>query len=188
MTLPWPSALPSAPSPHTQCRQQPSECPPRHYSGSTTFEDWITDAQATTLVIAPGVGAHEGMYASTTSMLTHAANTIVNALAANPSFSLEFLGHSLGGAVCALAAYTVTNSIGAAATQIKVAASGRNVTGSCFSTPPVLTMEAAVSTMPYVTSTIIQVGHAPPSSLRGGEKAAPEGIRAAIILPPCLLL
>ena len=162
--------------------------PPRHYSGSTTFEDWITDAQATTLVIAPGVGAHEGMYASTTSMLTHAANTIVNALAANPSFSLEFLGHSLGGAVCALAAYTVTNSIGAAATQIKVAASGRNVTGSCFSTPPVLTMEAAVSTMPYVTSTIIQVGHAPPSSLRGGEKAAPEGIRAAIILPPCLLL
>ncbi len=52
-----------------------------------------TNLQATTQVIANGVGAHAGFLLSAQNLLANVSAPLVGALTANPGFDLLFTGH-----------------------------------------------------------------------------------------------
>eukprot|EP00798_Chlamydomonas_sp_ICE-L_P020067 gene20069-26784_t len=126
--------------------------------GSVSISDWSTDFMGSTRVIdaTQGVGAHDGIYASTNILLGQIAGPLASALDANPVFGLVFIGHSLGAGVATMAAYLVRNSISREASEVAALPGVKDsATAIGYCTPPVLTMDAAASTMPYVTSLVM---------------------------------
>ncbi len=125
--------------------------------GSTNFSDWVTNSKSTTQVISRGVGAHSGFYESSKNMLGNISDVLAASLLKNPGFDLMFTGHSLGAAIASISTYVVRNNLTDGGDKIKraAAATSGKVTALCFSTPPVMTLNAAIDASSYTTTVIV---------------------------------
>ncbi len=82
-------------------------------------------------------------------LLKDVTPTVLSALSANPGFTLCFVGHSLGAGVAALACFLVREGLYEGA---QLASAAQGATATCFASPPVLTMDAAISCSSYIRS------------------------------------
>lgn len=81
------------------------------FRGSTSFKNWLTDlafAKKQTDICA-SCTAHHGFWQSWLDARDRVLPAVAQATAANPSYQLRVTGHSLGGAIAALAAASLRN-------------------------------------------------------------------------------
>jgi pimeloyl-ACP methyl ester carboxylesterase len=82
------------------------------FRGTASLLGWIIDLSLNRVptTICNGCGAHQGFWASWLSVRDAIFNTVRDAVAANPGFSVVCTGHSLGGAIASLAAADLRNT------------------------------------------------------------------------------
>ncbi|KAI8927137.1 Alpha/Beta hydrolase protein [Entophlyctis helioformis] len=86
---------------------------------------------AKSLVIPSGIQVHSGFQENYQAVRTVVQTTLNNTLAANPTYNVEFVGHSLGGSEAAIAAFDTVQLRGAAfASRISVYTYGMPRTGN----------------------------------------------------------
>lgn len=87
--------------------------------------------------------AHTGMLAAARSLLKSVKEDLRKAMDANPGFSLQVVGHSMGGGTAALLTM-----------MLRADAQFKDVTCIAFATPACVTKELGESCVPYVTTII----------------------------------
>ncbi|KAB2098806.1 hypothetical protein AG0111_0g12963 [Alternaria gaisen] len=82
------------------------------FRGTASLLGWIIDFRFNRVptTICDGCNAHQGCWDSWLSVEDVIFNTVKNAVAANPRFSVVCTGHSLGGAIASLAAANLRNA------------------------------------------------------------------------------
>jgi hypothetical protein len=83
------------------------------FRGSVNVENWVTniDFVKTNYKSVPGAQVHEGFYAAYAAVSSEVVAAVKSLLAAHPSASFLFTGHSLGGALATFAGVDVKEQI-----------------------------------------------------------------------------
>lgn len=82
------------------------------FRGSETLKNFIADVEfpLTPVDICTGCNGETGFWSSWTEARAEVLNAVQQAVAANPSYKILSVGHSLGGAIAAFAAAELRNS------------------------------------------------------------------------------
>ncbi|OCK83464.1 putative extracellular lipase [Lepidopterella palustris CBS 459.81] len=82
------------------------------FRGSASIKNWITDLDFTTVAtdICSGCTAHQGFWNSWVEARSNVLAAVKSVATANPNYQVVAVGHSLGGAIAALAAAELRNA------------------------------------------------------------------------------
>ncbi|KAF5829455.1 hypothetical protein DUNSADRAFT_16052 [Dunaliella salina] len=136
--------------------------------GTSVFKDLLIDFNGFTANFMSGY-AHCGMALASKALVEEELPRLEEALKKYPGYEVQFVGHSLGGGVAALAACYLNWD-----PQLSQRLPGTRVTAVTFASPPVLTKELASQAKGFIRAIINNNDMVPRASMAGVVELAHE--------------